>query len=503
MVIIPVPMDYLIKDFGKLLKKNHLDNRHLLGADTDCMRVYDRNQERLPITVDVYGRYAVVNDYSEEGLPADLSESVLDACSSNLYLDRQNVVLKRRPKTGAVVEETAPVTTEVAEDGLVFEVNLTSYADTGLFLDQALARRFIREQSAGKTVLNLFSYTGSFSVYAAAGGADSVTSVDLSATYTSWAESNLLKNGFAGDNYQCICSDALAFVNQAISANRHYSIIIFDPPSFSNSHKMDYVFDVGKDWKKWIDLLKKILTKDGFIFFSTNFSSFRMESTGLRTAEMTYYFRAPGFKKGTKGSVRSWIMAKEENTLSLNWNEEKKYGRNEYKSRSDRPRSDRPRHYSDGPRRRYEDSDKPARRYDNDDRPRRHYGERPTGERSYRRFDSEDRPRRRFEDSDRHYSDGLRRRYEDSERPSRRYEDSDRPRRRFEDSDRPARRYEDSDRPRRRFEDSDRPSKRFDNDRSSRTPREPKKQKPYGYDSFRPARNRGDDSKFFWNEDEN
>ena len=503
MVIIPVPMDYLIKDFGKLLKKNHLDNRHLLGADTDCMRVYDRNQERLPITVDVYGRYAVVNDYSEEGLPADLSESVLDACSSNLYLDRQNVVLKRRPKTGAVVEETAPVTTEVAEDGLVFEVNLTSYADTGLFLDQALARRFIREQSAGKTVLNLFSYTGSFSVYAAAGGADSVTSVDLSATYTSWAESNLLKNGFAGDNYQCICSDALAFVNQAISANRHYSIIIFDPPSFSNSHKMDYVFDVGKDWKKWIDLLKKILTKDGFIFFSTNFSSFRMESTGLRTAEMTYYFRAPGFKKGTKGSVRSWIMAKEENTLSLNWNEEKKYGRNEYKSRSDRPRSDRPRHYSDGPRRRYEDSDKPARRYDNDDRPRRHYGERPTGERSYRRFDSEDRPRRRFEDSDRHYSDGLRRRYEDSERPSRRYEDSDRPRRRFEDSDRPARRYEDSDRPRRRFEDSDRPSKRFDNDRSFRTPREPKKQKPYGYDSFRPARNRGDDSKFFWNEDEN
>ena len=496
MVIIPVPMDYLIKDFGKLLKKNHLDNRHLLGSDTDCMRVYDRNQERLPITVDVYGRYAVVNDYSEEGLPADLSESVLDACSSNLYLDRQNVVLKRRPKTGAVVEETAPVTTEVAEDGLVFEVNLTSYADTGLFLDQALARRFIREQSAGKTVLNLFSYTGSFSVYAAAGGADSVTSVDLSATYTSWAESNLLKNGFAGDNYQCICSDALAFVNQAISANRHYSIIIFDPPSFSNSHKMDYVFDVGKDWKKWIDLLKKILTKDGFIFFSTNFSSFRMESTGLRTAEMTYYFRAPGFKKGTKGSVRSWIMAKEENTLSLNWNEEKKYGRNEYKSRSDRPRSDRPRRRyddsdrpsrrfedSDRPRRRYEDSDRPARRFEDSDRPRRHYGERPTGERSSRRYD-DDRP----------YSD----------RPARHFEDSDRPRRRYEDSDRPSRRFDNDDRPRRRYEDSDRPSRRFENsDRPSRPAREPKKQKPYGYDSFRPARNRGDDSKFFWNEDEN
>lgn len=496
MIIIPLLMDYLIKDFGKLLKKNHLDNRHLLGTDTDCMRVYDRNQERLPITVDVYGRYAVVTDYSEEGLSSELKESVLESCSSNLYLDKQNVVYKRRPKSGAMVEESATVTTEVAEDGLVFEVNLTSYADTGLFLDQALARRFIREQSAGKTVLNLFSYTGSFSVYAAAGGADSVTSVDLSATYTAWAESNLQKNGFSGTNYQCICSDALAFVNEAISANRHYSIIIFDPPSFSNSHKMDYVFDVGRDWKNWIDLLQKILTKDGFIFFSTNLSSFRMESTGLRTAEMTYYFRAPGFKKGTRGSVRSWIMAKEENTLSLNWSDEKKerrekrsFGRNEYKGRSER---------SDRPVRRYEDSDRPRRRYEDSDRL---YSDRPV-----RRFEDSDRPRRHYGDNDR-----PARRYEDSDRPRRHYGDTDRPRRRFEDndrqySDRPARRFEDSDRPRRRYEDndrqySDRPSRRFED--SDRRPRETKKQKPYGYDSFRPARNRGDDSKFFWNEDEN
>ena len=503
MVIIPMPMDYLIKDFGKLLKKNHLDNRHLLGADTDCMRVYDRNQERLPLTVDVYGRFAVVTDYSEEGLSSELRESVLEACASNLYLESQNVVYKRRPRSGAVVEENAEaVTTEVAEDGLVFEVNLTSYADTGLFLDQAFARRFIREQSAGKNVLNLFSYTGSFSVYAAAGGADSVTSVDLSATYTAWAESNLQKNGFTGNNYQCICSDALAFVNEAISSNRHYSIIIFDPPSFSNSHKMDYVFDVGRDWKKWIDLLKKILIKDGFIFFSTNLSSFRMESTGLRTAEMTYYFRAPGFKKGTRGSVRSWIMAKEENTLSLNWSDEKKkYGRNEYKPRSDRP---------DRPKRRFEDSERrferPRRSFEDTDRPRRRYED---SDRPARRFEDADRPRRRYEDSDRpsrHFedTDRPRRRYEDSDRPVRRFEDSDRPRRHYGESDRPARHFEDSDRPRRRYEDSDRPARRFENsDRPSRSPREPKKQKPYGYDSFRPARNRGDDSKFFWNEDEN
>ena len=499
MIIIPLLMDYLIKDFGKLLKKNNLDNRHLLGTDTDCMRVYDRNQERLTITVDVYGRYAVVTDYSEEGLSSEMLESVLDSCASNLYLDKQNVVYKRRPKSGAMVEEGAAVTTEVAEDGLVFEVNLTSYTDTGLFLDQALARRFIREQSAGKTVLNLFAYTGSFSVYAAAGGADSVTSVDLSATYTAWAESNLQKNGFSGTNYQCICSDALAFINEAISANRHYSIIIFDPPSFSNSHKMDYVFDVGRDWKKWIDLLQKILTKDGFIFFSTNLSSFRMESTGLRTAEMTYYFRAPGFKKGTRGSVRSWIMAKEENTLSLNWSDEKKerrekrtFGRNEYKGRSER--SDRPRrHYGDNdrPARRYEDSDRPRRRYEDSDRPRRRFedSDRQYSDRPVRRFEDSDRPRRHYDDNDR-----PARRYEDSDRPRRHYGDTDRPRRRYEDSDRPSRRFEDSDRPRRRFEDSDRPASR---------PREPKKQKPYGYDSFRPARNRGDDSKFFWNEDEN
>lgn len=492
-------MDYLIKDFGKLLKKNHLGNRHLLGPDTDCMRVYDRNQEQFPVTVDLYGRYARITDYSDEGLPAHVLGHLADSCASNLYLDKSNIVCARRARRpeGAQHEKSGAeaVVTSVKEDGLLFEVDLTTYADTGLFLDHALARRFIREQSAGKNVLNLFSYTGSFSVYAAAGGADSVTSVDLSATYTAWARRNLENNGFSGDNYCCICTDALTFVKEAAQSSRRYSIIIFDPPAFSNSRKTDYDFDVKRDWKDWIDLLERILTKDGFILFSTNLSGFKMERgvTDLRKSEMTYYFRAPGFKKGTKGSVRSWIMAKEENTLSLNWEEDRKpkkehgrkeygrneygrneYGRNEYKPRSRRP--ERP-EYGDRPQRRehrdYEDRYPRREHRDYEDRyPRR---ERP---------DYADRPRRNY--------DADRPRYT-SDRPAR-------PRREYRDSeDRyPRRERQDySDRPRREY-GSDRPSRPA---RSERTEK-PVRTKPYGYDSFRPARSRGDNSRFFWNEDE-
>ena len=303
---------YLIRDFGKLLKKNHNENRHLLGKETDCMRVYDRNLEKIPLTVDLYGTCVKVSSYGF--IPETLKNQCLDCCASNLYTERENVFFSERRKKGTEQHEKTeltPVVIKCMENGLVYEVNLTSYVDTGLFLDQVFSRRFVREHSSGKAVLNLFSYTGSFSVNAAAGGADSVTSVDMSATYTAWAERNLKENGFTGNSFPCVCEDAHSFVERAAEEGKKYSLVIFDPPVFSNSHRMKHDFDVSRDWKSWIEKLRRILTKDGIILFSTNLSSFRMDYTlkDFRVTDVTMLFKAPGFKSGLPGSVRTWILS--------------------------------------------------------------------------------------------------------------------------------------------------------------------------------------------------
>ena len=504
-------MDYLIKDFGKLLKKNHLERRHDLGSSTDCMRVYDRNQASFPVSVDLYGKYARLTDFSEDGLSGETIEALKASCVSNLYLQSSDIIVTRRKKRAGGEQhektELEPVVTTVSENGLFFDVNLTSYTDTGLFLDQVLARQFIREQSAGQDVLNLFSYTGSFSVYAAAGGANSVTSVDLSSTYTSWAQSNLEKNGFSGSPFKCLAQDACVFVRNAIEDGRRYSIIIFDPPSFSNSHRMEKDFDVARDFAQWIHNLEKLLTKDGFIYFSTNLSLFEMKGLDgieLKVANVTDIFRAPGFSAKNRGAVRSWIMAKEENNLSLDWKEperksrlpegrparkdrfessdrvrsrrkpEKQFGLNEYKGASDRMRSFREKkNYSE-------------------DRPYRGYRDRSDDRRD---FESREYERRDFHRTDRR----------DDYRPGRRFED-DRPRRPSYRSDRPERPgFDRSERPQRPereerpgYKRSDRPSRRSSDSRTQSQRRE----KPYGYDSFRPARSRDDDSRFFWNDED-
>ncbi|MBR6348136.1 MAG: class I SAM-dependent methyltransferase, partial [Spirochaetales bacterium] len=288
-------MDYMEKDFGKILKNNAQTLRHdLLPKGTDCFRVYDRNLSRYPVTVDIYGKYAKVTDYGEVPMSDEVRSSCLDICSRMLYLEPGRVIYSYRAKRqeGEQHEkaQTDAVRTVVHENGLAFNVDLTTYVDTGLFLDHSLTRQLIRERSANAEVLNLFSYTGSFSVYAAAGLAESVTCVDMSATYTKWAQENLEANGYTGDMYRCICMDATRFVKEAIGKGQKYDIIIFDPPSFSNSRKMDGDFDVARDYADWIKNLFRILKKTGIILFSTNLGTFRMDRRrfrGLSVREIT------------------------------------------------------------------------------------------------------------------------------------------------------------------------------------------------------------------------
>lgn len=167
---------------------------------------------------------------------------------------------------------------EVREYNARFLVNLTDYLDTGLFLDHRLARRMLGQMSKGKDFLNLFSYTGSASVHAGLGGARSTTTVDMSRTYLEWAERNLRLNGLSGRAHRLIQADCLAWLAES---NEHYDLIFIDPPTFSNSKRMDNTFDVQRDHIAVMRDLNRLLRDGGTIVFSNNKRGFRMDHEGL------------------------------------------------------------------------------------------------------------------------------------------------------------------------------------------------------------------------------
>ena len=598
-------MEYFEKDFGKILKNNAQEMRHsLLPEGTNCFRVYDRNLSQFPVTVDVYGKYAKVTDYGEAApLSDERRATCLDICSRMLYLEPGNIVYSYRAKReqGQQHEKTQTdaLVVDVLENSLKFKVDLTTYVDTGLFLDHRLTRMLIKERSIGCDVLNLFSYTGSFSVYAAAGLAKSVRSVDLSATYTKWAQENLASNGYEGPAYECICMDAAKYVSNAIDRGEKYDIIVFDPPCFSNSRKMDGDFDVARDYVDWIKKLAKLMKKTGILLFSTNLGTFRMDRRRLRgmsVKEITGAVEAPGFVRGRKGAARSWMMAFDDDSLKLDWSEpseksqkgsdektERKAEKGDFEKRRDDARKERrdgdrgygshgrdrggyrgsrdsrgPRSfgdssrdggfrrddrggYRDGRRDSFKDGDRPSYGRDRDYSDRRAYGRRDDRHDGYRpryredvedrserrsfRGDREDRPRRDYS-SDRGFRSSYR-----SDRSDRYERRSDRPR--FDrdnerDFDKPNR-YEGRDRSENRFAErgerrsygSPRYERRDRDDYSGRrsssveykgrgenrfegfgSKSAKSAKKPYGFDSFKPARSRDDSSDFFWNSED-
>ncbi len=309
---------YIEKDFGKILKRNALQMRRVMNdLDSDVIRIYDRNLHEIPVTVDLYGVYARITDYSDDVLTEDEIEKICDVVSRNAYVEPDRIIYHKREKReeGEQHTETGgePLTLDVKENGLLFRVDLTSRIDTGLFLDQMPVRKALKDGAEGKSVLNLFSYTGSFSVYAASGGARSVVSVDLSKTYSDWCEENLKRNGFFGDQFKIVNQDALSYIAEAKEQHTLFDIIIFDPPSFSNSRKMDGVFDVQKDHADILNSLWDLLTPSGILYFSTNLSRFRMnkrELNGFAVNEVTSEYRAPGFSS-KRTSMRNWVLVKQ------------------------------------------------------------------------------------------------------------------------------------------------------------------------------------------------
>jgi 23S rRNA (cytosine1962-C5)-methyltransferase len=164
-------------------------------------------------------------------------------------------------------------------------VNLTDYLDTGLFLDHRLTRQMVRELSKDKQVLNLFCYTGSFSVYAAAGGAAKVVSVDLSKTYLNWAEDNFVINRFKdAARYQFVHADVKQYLKTLPAES--FDLVIIDPPTFSNSKRMKDFLDIQRDHAELLNDVLAATRSGGIVYFSTNFTRFILDASAIKASEI-------------------------------------------------------------------------------------------------------------------------------------------------------------------------------------------------------------------------
>jgi 23S rRNA (cytosine1962-C5)-methyltransferase len=261
--------------------------KHLRGwakaGGITCFRLYERDIPEFPAIVDWYDGDVVawVYNRTRDDTPEKVrafedicEEEILDGLQvpgARLHMKYRGRI-KDRSEQYDRVDDRGVVRT-VEEQGLKFEVNLSDYLDTGLFLDHRKTRSIIRHYAKGKRVLNLFAYTGSFTVYARAGGAIATTTVDMSKTYQDWTKRNLELNGFAVDGalHRLVHADCLQVLEAGPAPGERYDYIVLDPPTFSNSKRMEAdSFAVDRDWPRLVEMATRWLADDGWLYFSTN-----------------------------------------------------------------------------------------------------------------------------------------------------------------------------------------------------------------------------------------
>jgi 23S rRNA (cytosine1962-C5)-methyltransferase len=280
-----------IADFANRVRKNA---RHFgkwaRRRGIQAYRVYDRDIPEFAFALDVYGPRAHLQEYERAGGAEEAGrgawlEEVRRAAADALGMAPGDVVLKRRAKrlgqeqhekTGAPGEDFV-----VEECGHRFLVNLDAYLDTGLFLDHRATRAMVAAEAKGKRFLNLFCYTGSFTVYAAKAGAVSSLSVDLSNTYLDWARRNFVLNGLDLARHQLLRADVLRWLPEAAREGRRFDLIVLDPPAFSTSKAMTGVLDIQRDHPMLLHQCARLLTPDGILYFSSNLRSMRFDAGAL------------------------------------------------------------------------------------------------------------------------------------------------------------------------------------------------------------------------------
>ena len=287
-------------DFANRLQKNIKKiEKWAKQQGLDAYRLYDADLPEYNLAVDRYADHIVVQEYAA---PKNIDENkarqrLLDAVNATLNvtgIETNKLILKVRQKQkGTNQYEKLANKGEyfyVNEYGAKLWVNLTDYLDTGLFLDHRLTRKMLGEMAQGKDFLNLFAYTGSATVHAALGKAKSTTTVDMSNTYLNWAEQNLLLNDIEGKQHKLIQANCLQWLEKC---DRQFDLIFVDPPTFSNSKRMEDSWDVQRDHIKLMKNLKRILRPNGTIVFSNNKRGFKMdfaklEELGLSAVEISH-----------------------------------------------------------------------------------------------------------------------------------------------------------------------------------------------------------------------
>lgn len=260
-------------------------SRQALRQGISCYRIYDHDLPEFPFILEIYEDKLYISEYKRRhGMGDEEHEDWMEECKQVivgvLNIKKEDVYIKLRQRKEGRLGQYQKIEEKkdefvVEENGLQFIVNLSNYLDTGLFLDHRVTRSMVRNESGNKKVLNLFCYTGSFSVYAAAAGATRITSVDLSKTYLEWAQRNMDLNFPGYQFHDVVHADVKQFLPQIASDS--YDIIVMDPPTFSNSKRMEDFLDIQRDHAGLINECLRILDKEGVLFFSTNYTKFQLE----------------------------------------------------------------------------------------------------------------------------------------------------------------------------------------------------------------------------------
>jgi 23S rRNA (cytosine1962-C5)-methyltransferase len=287
--------DKLQMFYNRLLKVFRHRSKQAKRMEVSCYRLYDKDLPEFPVTIDLYGDQVCLSEYKakhtlteeeyldwQDGTIKVIAE-VLQIQEEQIYTKERRRIIGRRTQYQKTGEEQ--VFFEVMENGLKFQVNLSDYLDTGLFLDHRITRKMVCDEAEGKRVLNLFAYTGSFSVYAAAGGATEVTTVDLSNTYTNWGRRNMELNGYTDpDRYRFVVADVKQYLPTL--ADMSVDVVIMDPPTFSNSKKMKDILDIQQDHVELINQALRVLQPGGVLYFSNNATRFRLDRDALQASDV-------------------------------------------------------------------------------------------------------------------------------------------------------------------------------------------------------------------------
>jgi 23S rRNA (cytosine1962-C5)-methyltransferase len=272
---------------GKVFR--HL-SKYARKQEVSCYRIYDHDLPEFPLCIEKYEDWLYVAEYRRNHHMEEAEHAIwLNECKSIIGeiidLPASRIVLRTRQRKSSRQDQYQKLNDEhqymqVREHGLKFKINLTDYLDTGLFLDHRITRAMVRDVSKEKRVLNLFCYTGSFSVYAAAGGATEIVSVDLSKTYLKWATENMELNDYYDPARHFYIQEDVKQYLQTLPPD-YFDLVIMDPPTFSNSKKMDDFLDVQRDHPVLINQVLNAMKPGGILYFSTNFSRFQLNSDAL------------------------------------------------------------------------------------------------------------------------------------------------------------------------------------------------------------------------------